>query len=106
MFAFNELARATHESSNDGSLAVYIATLTRSVLALHETLNNKQAYAQKEKEIEEGTTGTTNKAWTDPGGMVMASTKYFSKIGTPTLATLAATMKVSAATTRHLYCQR
>lgn len=49
------LVKSLHESSNDGSLAVYIATLTRSVLALHETLNNKQAYAAREKELEEGT---------------------------------------------------
>jgi hypothetical protein len=37
---------------------------------------------------------------------VIVSIRFFSSTGTPTLATLAPTMNVSAAITRHLYCQR
>ena len=51
-------------------------------------------------------TGTTSTALASPGLMSMASTRSLSSSGTPTLATLAATMKASAATTRHLYSHR
>jgi 26S proteasome regulatory subunit N8 len=49
------LIKSLHESNNDSHLTTYLATLTRSVLALHDTLNNKAGYAAKEKEQEEGT---------------------------------------------------
>jgi hypothetical protein len=52
--------------------------------------------------------GTMSSAWAIGGtGLgVIVSTRFFSSTGTPTLATLAPTMKASAAATRHLYCQR
>ena len=50
--------------------------------------------------------GTTSNAVALPGLIVIASTSSLSSSGTPTLAALAATMKLSAAMTRHLYCHR
>jgi len=51
-------------------------------------------------------TGTTMTAIGSLGLNDMASINSFSNNGTPTLASLAPTMKDKAANTRHLYCHR
>ena len=50
--------------------------------------------------------GTTNKAVGSPGLRSIAATRGGSKMGTPTLASLANTMNDKAASTRHLYSHK
>jgi 26S proteasome regulatory subunit N8 len=46
-----EVVDSLYESVNDQHLVIYVASLTRAVLALHDLLNNKAKY----KALEEGT---------------------------------------------------
>ena len=46
------VAAAAHETVNDQHLVVYMAALTRTVLALHELLLNKQRFKAAEEEEE------------------------------------------------------
>ena len=61
-----------------------------------EVLRRNAAYATSKA------TGTTSTADKSPGLGVMVSTKVLSSKGTPTLASLAPTIKDSASITRHL----
>lgn len=47
-----ELARAMAVNANDQMLAVYVASLVRSILALHDLINNKEEMMESERKME------------------------------------------------------
>lgn len=51
--AVEELVRAMSIKTNDMSLAIYLASIIRSVVALHNLINNKLVNKEREKSAEE-----------------------------------------------------
>jgi 26S proteasome regulatory subunit N8 len=49
----DELVRAMLVKTNDMHMAIYLSALIRSVIALHDLVNNKIRYGEKDGQVEE-----------------------------------------------------